>query len=493
MKILMASSEVFPLAKTGGLADVVGSLSVALSRLAAEVALVMPAYRTILEGKSRIEDTGLEVEVSLGSRTEKGRVLKLRFQDALNCYLIRADQYFSRDGLYGTAQGDYPDNAERFTFFSKAVLDLARKTAPWEIIHCHDWQTALIPVIKKLQPDPCPEIAESKTVLTIHNLGYQGNFSPAEWELLNLDWKYFIPRYLEFYGNFSILKGGILFADALTTVSKKYAQEIRTPEYGFGLDGVICERVNGLHGILNGADYGEWNPKSDSYIKKKYTPRDLRGKAICKKDLQASYSLPLNGSVPLIGMATRLIDQKGLDILEEVVEELLELDLQMVILGSGEERYQELFARLPTSHPEKIGVRISYDHPLAHKTEAGADLFLMPSKYEPCGLSQIYSLKYGTIPIVRATGGLDDTVEDYNPLTGAGNGFKFRSYSGPALLETVKRALAVYNHKKAWRKLIENAMACDFSWKRSAADYLSLYRDLTEPSPPKPVEPGPTG
>jgi len=440
----------------------------------------MPAYRTILESTRKLENTGLEIEAPLGSRSEQGKVLKTTVQKGLPVYLIRADRYFFRAGFYGTPQGEYPDNAERFAFFSKATLDLARKTAPWDIIHCHDWQTALIPVAKKVQPHLYPEIHNSKTVLTIHNLAYQGVFLPSEWEILNLDWHYFSSRYLEFYGKFNLLKGGILFSDALTTVSKKYADEIKTPEYGCGLDGVIREREKDLYGILNGADYQEWNPETDPYIERNYGSKDLRGKASCKKDLQEIYGLPPEASVPLVGIVSRLVDQKGWDILVDVMEELMRLDLQLVVLGAGEQRYQELLVRLPAAHPERIGVKIGYDNVVAHKIEAGADMFLMPSNYEPCGLNQIYSLKYGTMPIVRATGGLDDTVSDYNPLTGRGNGFKFAAYSGPTLLETVKRAIAVYSHGKAWQQLMANAMASDFSWETSAAAYLALYRRLVK-------------
>lgn len=478
MRILMVSSEIFPLAKTGGLADVVGALSQTLFRIGAEVSLVMPAYQPILEGKLQLEETGIKVEVNLAQRASRGRILRSWLAKKLPLYLISADSYFLREGLYGTARGDYPDNAERFTFFSKATLELARKTAPWDVIHCHDWQTALIPVFKKLHSDLWPEIHSSRTLLTIHNLAFQGNFPASIWELLNLDKEYFTPQYLEFYGGVNFLKGGILFADALTTVSKKYADEIKTPEYGCGLEGVIGDREKDLYGILNGVDYEEWNPKTDPHLIKNYRLEDLRGKRSCKKELQEICGLPSNASVPLIGIVSRLTDQKGLDIVADAIEDLMHLDLQLVFLGSGEQQYQQILTGLCARHPEKVGVRIGFDNALAHKIEAGADMFLMPSKYEPCGLNQIYSLKYGTIPIVRATGGLDDTIEDYNPLTGTGNGFKFSAYSGSTLLEAVKRGTAVYFHKKAWRRLMANAMSYDFSWEKSAAEYLTLYRKL---------------
>jgi starch synthase len=391
--------------------------------------------------------------------------------------LIRRDEYFRRPQLYGTPQGDYPDNAERFAFFSKAVLQLAGRTGPWDAIHCHDWQSALIPVVQKIGVAATPGV---KTVLTIHNLAHQGTFPFSEWNLLNLDARYFAPEYLEFYGRVNILKGGILFADALTTVSRKYAKEILTPEYGCGLEGVLRGREKYLHGILNGVDYREWSPEVDLHIKTKYSASDLRGKAECKKDLQQLYGLPLKASAPLMGIVSRLADQKGFDILLEIIEELLRMDLQIVILGAGVQKYQQQLAKLPAAHPEKIAVKIGFDNALAHKIEAGADMFLMPSKFEPCGLNQIYSLKYGTVPVVRATGGLDDTIEDYDPLAGTGNGFKFVDYTGPAFLGAVKRALAVYVNKKLWRQVIANGMKCDFSWEKSAKEYLELYRRVVE-------------
>ena len=480
MKLLMVSSEIVPLAKTGGLGDVVGALSAALVRLAADVTMVLPAYQTILQSVLAWEPADLEVEVTLGERRVKGEILKAWVGEKVPVFLIRADRYFLRPELYGTPQGDYPDNAERFAFFSKAVLQLAQRTAPWDVIHCHDWQAALVPVLKKIRPELWPEVHNSKTLLTIHNLAYQGSFPLSSWPLLNLDMQYFTSRRLEFYGKVNWLKGGILCADGLTTVSKKYATEILEPEYGCGLDGVIRDRRRHLHGILNGVDYLEWNPKTDPHIKKNYGAEDLRGKASCKKDLQEIYKLPAKASVPLIGMVSRLASQKGLDILADAIEELMKLDLKLVVLGTGEQRYHDLLASLAVRFPKKLGVKIGFDNSLAHKIEAGSDIFLMPSKYEPCGLNQIYSLAYGTIPVACATGGLDDTIEDYNPSTGVGNGFKFSAYSGPALIEAAKRALSLYAHKKTWRQIVANAMASDFSSGKSAAEYLALYRKLVE-------------
>ena len=468
------------MARTGGLGDVVGALSRILVRLGTEVTVVLPAYQTILESQAHLEEIPMAIEVPMAGRSTRGMIFRTSIGGEVPVYLVRADRYFLRKELYGTSQGDYPDNAERFVFFSKAVLHVAQRTGPWDVIHCHDWETALTPVLKKTRPDLWPEIHSFRTLLTLHNLAYQGNFPFSSWPLLNLDTQYLTPRHLEFYGNVNWLKGGILFADAITTVSKKYALEIMTPEYGCGLEGVIRDREKDLYGILNGVDYLEWNPKIDPHIKKNYEAADLRGKESCKKDLQEIYSLPPDATVPLIGIVSRLAHQKGLDILADAIEELMRLDLQLVVLGTGEQRYHELLASLAARYPQKIGLKIGFDNALAHKVEAGCDLFLMPSKYEPCGLNQIYSLAYGTIPIVRATGGLDDTIEDYNPSTGAGNGFKFADYSGAALLAAVKRALSVYFRKKALHQLIANAMACDFSWEKSAAEYLALYRKLVE-------------
>ena len=478
MKILMVATECVPLVKTGGLGDVVGALSGALAGGGIETAVVLPAYGAILE-KCRVEDTGLEVAVTLDRRRVSGKVLKARVERLAPIFLIRNDDYFARPGLYGTAAKDYPDNAERFTFFAKAALEVAAATGPWDVLHCHDWQSALAPVLIKAGTAK----AAAKTILTIHNLAYQGLFPFSQWPLLGLDPAYFTPEYLEFYGKINFLKGGILCADALTTVSRKYAEEILTPEYGSGLEGVLAERKRDLHGILNGVDYREWNPEIDKFIKKNYAPDNMAGKGECKKELQQLYNLPQRASTPLLGIVSRLADQKGIDLLLDIVDQLLGMDLQLVVLGSGDQKYQELISELAAVHPKRIGVTIGFDNALAHKIEAGADMFLMPSRYEPSGLNQIYSLKYGTVPVVRATGGLDDTIEDFDPLSGNGNGFKFADYSGQAFLSAIKRALAVYMSEKAWKQVTANGMAADFSWERSAREYLDLYRSLASVPP----------
>jgi starch synthase len=478
MKVLMVSSEVFPLAKTGGLGDAVSSLAATVARSGTQVSLVMPAYQSTLANVPDAQATKLECTGKIAGRSIKATILTTRLADDLPVYLIAGADYFDRPGLYGTPEGDYPDNAERFAFFARAALDLAQQTGPWDLLHCHDWQAALIPVFKKAQKHVYPGLEQTKDLLTIHNLAYQGIFPASLWGILDLPHFYFGLPYLEFFGNINFLKGGIVFADALSTVSERYAREITTPEYGCGLDGVIRTRQERLVGILNGVDYQEWNPATDTHIRQNYGPGDLHGKKLCKIDLQTIFALPERAQAPLLTMVSRLVDQKGLDIFLEVIEEILRFDLQLVILGTGEQKYESRLAELALDYPSQLGVKTAFDNKLAHKIEAGADLFLMPSKFEPCGLNQMYSLKYGTIPIVRATGGLDDTIEDFDPLRMRGNGIKFPVYSGAAFLEAVKRALALYSNREVWHHLMKNAMRADFSWDSSARRYVRLYDRL---------------
>lgn len=473
----MVSPEVAPLAKTGGLADVVGSLSPALGKLGLEVTVVMPAYRSVRQGHFPLEETGFSFSVPISDRREEGALLKTTMGEDISIDLIRCDRYYDREALYSTSEGNYPDNAERFVFFSRAALEVLRQHPP-HILHCHDWQTALAIVFLKAQPDRYPELASVKTVLTVHNLGYQGLFWYLDWHLLDLDRTLFNPACLEFFGKINFLKGGVIFADGITTVSPTYAEEIRTPEQGFGLEGVFRERAGDLIGILNGADYSVWNPQSDPHIGKAYSRQDLSGKRACKAQLQRAMGLPEAPHIPLVGMVSRLISQKGFDLLESAGNELLARDLQFVLLGNGEAKYEAFVRELAQRYPAKVSVRIGFDESLAHRIEAGSDLFLMPSRYEPCGLNQIYSLKYGTIPIVRATGGLKDTVKDCHPNGRSGTGFVFTSYEPAALLETVDRALDLFRQQKRWQGLVKRAMAADFSWDRSARAYADLYQRL---------------
>jgi 1,4-alpha-glucan branching enzyme len=482
LKIVMACPEIVPFAKTGGLADMAASLALALARLGHQVSLVMPAYRAALEHGGAIRDTGLRLPVPLDGAREEATVHATNLGPDVPVYLIGADQYFDRPGLYGTPEGDYPDNARRFAFFTRGVLELLRHLGAPHVLHAHDWQTALSIAFLKAQPERYPGLAAIRTAFTVHNLGYQGLFPPEQWPLLNLERGLFGPRHFEFYGKINFLKAGLVFADAITAVSPTYAREIQTVEYGFGLEGVLRERASQLFGILNGADYDVWNPQTDRWIAHPYTPADLSGKRACKAELQQIFDLPVDPDVPLLGTVSRLASQKGFDLIEAAAEELMQRDLQFVLVGSGDQHYQDLFRALGARYPGKLSAKIAFNEKLAHQVEAGSDMFLMPSRYEPSGLNQLYSLKYGTVPIVRATGGLKDSVQEFEPATGAGTGFVFEPYEPAALLAAIDRALSVYRHQGSWGTLLQNAMSADFSWTHSAAEYLRVFRGQPAPS-----------
>lgn len=473
--ILFASSEVVPFSKTGGLADVAGSLSRALKRLGHNITIITPFYRITRE-TTNYEDSGVRVKVPLKERVIEGNFMKSLLDGGIEVYLLKRDEFYDRGSLYSTAEGDYFDNAERFIFFSRAVLEfLKEKDLHIDIIHCHDWHTSLIPVYYKTMYKDCLP-RNIATVFTIHNIAYQGVFPEYCFPCTGLPKGLFNINGIEFWGKVNFMKGGILFSDVITTVSKRYSEEIQTPEYGCGLEDVLRYRGKDLYGILNGVDYKEWDPSTDRFIAANYSKEAISGKLLCKKDLLKSFELKLPIKRPLIGIISRLSAQKGFDIFAQAVDELMSLDIGVVILGEGEREYQELLIKLSKRYPERFGVRIRFDNTLAHKIEAGCDILLMPSRYEPCGLNQMYSLRYGTIPIVRATGGLDDTIEDYNPKTGEGNGFKFKDYSPKALIDKVRFALEVYRDKKAWVRLIKRAMSEDFSWERSVRLYEEVYK-----------------
>jgi starch synthase len=477
MRIAMLSPEITPFAKTGGLADVVGTLSLALERRGHELCLIMPAYRSVLRQHFRLEETPLKLAVPVSDRHEEGSVLRTTIGQNISVYFICAERYFDRDGLYGTSHGDYPDNAQRYVFFSRAALEVLRQQ-PVEVVHCHDWHCALSIVFLKTQHQRYPELLSAKTVLTVHNLGFQGIFGEAQWQLLDLDRSYFTSNHLEFYGNINFLKGGLTFADKITTVSPSYAREIMDMEQGFGLDGVLRQRAPDVVGILNGVDYEQWSPQTDPFIARHYSEHSLTAKRVCKKSLQQSLGLPAQSDVALLGIICRLTSQKGIDLVEKIFDALMERELQMVLLGNGEMRYEQFFTSAATCFPEKFAARIGFDEALAHQIEAGADIFLMPSLYEPCGLNQMFSLKYGTIPVVRAVGGLKDTVEDYDSEKSTGTGFVFDPYEAQALLEAIERALRIFKDKTAWTAIRRQAMSLDFSWDRSAQLYSALYQEL---------------
>jgi 1,4-alpha-glucan branching enzyme len=483
LKIVMATPEMIPFAKTGGLADMVGSLAAALSELGHDVCAILPAYRQVLESGIALRETGLRVAVPMGGRIQEGQVLEATAGKDITVYFIRCDRYFDRPFLYGGPEGSYADNGERFAFFARGVLELLRQIGAPHVLHVHDWQAALSIAFLRAQPELYPGLTSARTVLTIHNLGYQGHFPAHEWDLLGLDRNLFTPRHLEFYGKINFLKGGLVFADAITTVSPTYSQEIQTPEHGFGMDGLLRARASHLSGVMNGADYETWNPQTDELIAENYGPQDLSGKRQCKAELQRIFGLKGDTEVPLFGVVARLAAQKGFDLIEAVLEKMLDKGLQLVVLGTGDRRYEDLIRAVAEQYPEQLGVRIAFDDTLAHQIEAGADMFLMPSRYEPCGLNQLYSMKYGTVPIVRATGGLKDSVAEFDPADGSGTGFVFEAYEGSALLAAVDRALAAFDCPRYWAALMKNAMSADYSWDHSARAYESVYRNRTTPLP----------
>ncbi len=472
MKILFVSSEGLPYSKTGGLADVIEGLSRALVEAGHQVSVLLPRYR----GNKIASVLFSGVTVALGDQLRFPSIAEPKSAGGVHYFFVDDPEFFDREDLYGDKNGDFSDNAERFAELSRMAIEFTKRVWLPDVIHCHDWQSALIPLLLRRQHANDPGVRSLPVVLTIHNLAYQGVFPHAAMQKIGLPESLFTADALEFYGNVNYLKGGLIFADYLTTVSKRYAQEIRTPEFGSGLDGVIRDRGDRLVGILNGVDYAVWSPETDTFIAQKYSASNLEGKQTCKADLLKAFKLPEdNLERSLIGIVSRFADQKGFDLISEVCEELMGENVALVALGTGQGIYEKIFQDLAAKYPERAAVKIGYDNALAHKIEAGADMFLMPSRYEPCGLNQIYSLRYGTVPIVRATGGLDDTVQNFDAATGQGTGFKFEKYNGQALLGCVRTALGVYKEPAAWQAVQANGMAKDFSWKTAAAAYVSLY------------------
>jgi starch synthase len=467
----MVSSEAAPYAKTGGLADVVGSLPPALRALGDDVAVVLPRYGSIdLKSARRVWD---HLWVHFGPD-----LFDLTIYQAAADYPIYFVDYpplfdLERQGLYGEGGLDYPDNHVRFAVFARAAIGVARNLFRTEIFHCHDWQSGLVPAYLRTTFATDPTFFGCRTVFTIHNLGYQGLFPKTILPEVGIDPSLFSPDGMEFFGRASYIKSGIAFSDALTTVSPTYAHEIQTQELGFGLDGALRARADVLTGILNGVDYAEWSPEVDPLIPARFSASDVNGKEVCKQKLLEEFGLPGEAmSRPLIGMVSRFTRQKGFDLVAEVASEIVAEDVYVVALGTGDPEYEDFFRQMQQEHPGRIAARIGFDNGLAHRVEAGSDIFLMPSRYEPCGLNQIYSLKYGTIPVVRATGGLEDTIQ---PDTG----FKFAEYSGQALLAVVHEAVMAYDHPEAWRDRMRRAMSRDYSWRTSAAAYSALYRKLS--------------
>jgi len=478
MKITFVASEGVPFSKTGGLADVVGALPKALAAIGHEVDVLLPRYRMTKQGKAMPQFQSITLPLSSGFRFAS-------IQDAgvaagVHTYLVDCPEFFDREGLYQLKGEDYADNATRFAAFSLACLEFMKRsaTAP-DVIHCHDWQSALVPIYLRNLYHGDVFFQNTPVLFTIHNIGYQGLFSPHILPAISLNAGLFTMETLEFYGKVNLLKGGIVYSDFVSTVSRKYAEEIQTQEFGYGLEGLLAKRADRLQGILNGVDYDDWNPATDKLIPANYTPEDLKGKEICKKGLLEKMGVkkPVMNR-PVIGIVSRFAAQKGFDLIAEIAERLMALDLYIVALGTGEPQYEALFRTLADRYPDKFLVKVAYDNAIAHQIEAGADMFLMPSRYEPCGLNQIYSLKYGTVPVVRATGGLDDTIENFNGKSGTG--YKFSEYSAGALLDCITRAMTDFHLPKAWRQLMLNGMKKDFSWGASAKQYGKIYETLRQ-------------
>ena len=482
MHIVFAASECVPFAKTGGLADVVGALPPQLIKLGHQVTVYLPLYATVrkhIEGERKYAIRSLTIPFETYNRfagiVDGGR------RSGVQYYFVDCPELFDRKELYATKEGDFPDNWERFALFCRAVIEATKQLGVPQVFHVHDWEAALIPVYLRTVYSLDPVLNRAGTVLTIHNAGYQGWFPPLTTQHLLFPWDLFTMDKVEQYDNFNFLKGGLVYSDILTTVSHKYAQEIQTVEFGEMLDGVLRGRAADLRGILNGVDYAHWDPATDTHLAAQYSPDDLTGKQECRTDLLQAVGLEkVADSTPVIGIVSRFAVQKGFDLVAEIAERLLERDVVVVALGKGEPKYERFFRGLAFRNAAQVAVRIRYDDSLAHKIEAGSDIFLMPSRYEPCGLNQIYSLKYGTPPVVRATGGLDDTIEEWNPEQGIGTGFKFEGLSPEALLLAIDRAILAFQNKKGWRRLMLNAMAQNYSWEQPAREYAAVYEEVAK-------------
>jgi starch synthase len=479
MHIVFAASECAPWAKTGGMADVVSALPKALTKLGHRASVFLPYYRQVAKAVPNPPVLIPSVTIPFPSYNRFVRILDGGLAEGVQTYFVDSAELFDREGFYGTPSGDYADNAERFGLLSRAVIEASKILGVPDVFHVHDWQTAILPVMLRSLYFFDPVLRHVPAVQTIHNAGYQGWFPPQTIEDLLLPWDTFTSDKLEHYDKVDFLKGGIVYADAITTVSRKYAEEIQTPEFGNGLDGPLRQRHADLFGILNGIDYEEWNPATDPHIAAHYSAENLAGKKECRRDLLHAYGLESVGDeTAIIGVVSRFATQKGIDFIVEIIDRLVQEDVVLVMLGNGEEYYERLLVEMANRHPGKIRVQVKFDDVMAHKIEAGADIFLMPSRYEPGGLGQLHSLKYGTIPVVRATGGLEDTIDEQPD--GGGNGFKFWGYNSSALLEALQRALGTFRNKDEWKQMMLRGMAQDFSWSKPASEYVRVYERVIQ-------------
>jgi starch synthase len=480
INVLFLAPEVAPFAKTGGLADVVGSLPDALRRQGVDTSICLPFYRNVKEGGYRLTRIIAGLEVPFGSGSLACSIWSGETANGTAVYFIEREDLYDRPSLYRTPEGDYYDNFERFAFFSRAALHFARHAGlQTDVIHCHDWQTGLAPVYLKTLYRGEPFFLNTASVFTIHNIGYQGLFPPEKLRLSGIPYSEFHPEGLEYWGQVSLLKAGIVYSDVITTVSPRYSKEIQTAELGLGMEGILRRRSDSLYGILNGADYSQWDPAVDAHLPIRFNAEELNGKKECKTLLIAEMGLDEKISdKPLLGYISRLSGQKGCDLLLKVADRVIGEGAGLVVLGAGEELYEKAVAKLAEDHPGRIAVRIGFDEPLAHRIMAGSDMLLVPSQYEPCGLTQLYALRYGTIPVVRATGGLADTISPYSETTREGNGFRFESFEPEPFFAAIRQAFRLYRKGRIWRQLVVSGMKADFSWDRSAGRYLEIYRGL---------------
>ncbi|MBN2417823.1 MAG: glycogen synthase GlgA [Deltaproteobacteria bacterium] len=480
LKVLFISSEVVPYAKSGGLADVSGALSAELQEKGMSVRIVMPLYAVVKKSLLNTAPVINDLPVSIGELNLTAKIFVTRSRKRVTTWFVNREDLFARPNLYGNQSGDYYDNLERFSFFSHAALRAAQKiNFKPDIIHCHDWQTGLIPALLK-GPYRSEFFSGASVLFTIHNMGYQGIFPANKLSITGLRGiDFYHQEGLEYWGNISLLKAGIVYSDAVTTVSPTYASEIQTRDFGIGMEGILANRSDRLFGILNGVDYEVWNPQKDRYITRNYSSENMSGKALCKKALIEEMNLdPSLNNRPLFGMVSRIDKQKGLDMILAVLDDIIALGAGFVLLGSGDKNIEDAMINAAKRHRGKIGIGTGFNEPLAHKIIAGSDVFLVPSRYEPCGLTQMYAMKYGTVPLVTATGGLNDTVFQYDKNTGTGNGFKFDSAHSAGLLKSIQQAAALYKDKVEWKKIVSNGMKEDFSWKKSADRYIDIYKEL---------------
>ncbi|MHB8381971.1 MAG: glycogen synthase GlgA [Candidatus Binataceae bacterium] len=478
MKIAIVAAEISPWAKVGGLADVIGALPAAFKDAGGEAAVIVPGY-TSITSKLKPEPVGPAMTVHLGAEAHPFRVLRAEDSHGVPIYMIDHPEFFARDGVYGDKSGDYPDNLRRFVFFGKAAAIAAAGIIRPDVLHAHDWHASVAPIVARADPALRERFARTTTAFTIHNLAFQGIYDAAEFPILGIDRSYFGIDGLEFFGRINLMKGAIGMADGVSTVSPSYAREVTADaELGFGLEGVLRNKGNRFAGILNGADYREWNPAHDDLIAAQYTPATPDGKRVCARDLRDSLELPGWDDRALIGMVTRLTTQKGCDLLRDALDDVMALGVQLVMLASGDKALEEFFSAARKRYPDQFRVILEFDNPMAHRIQAGCDAFLMPSRFEPCGLTQMYALKYGAAPIVRATGGLRDTVIEFDPATERGTGFVFERYAAGELVAAITRMTAAFAKPPAWRKLVANCFARDFSWAQSARHYLDWFTDL---------------